>query len=64
MSNRKWLVEEIDYRYPKKQEYYLTDQGIMDISRIDFYFKEYPILRVTEITEDNPLTDRFDEFNW
>jgi len=63
---RKWLVEETgEVRCPKEGEAYWSFLGF-SIATLTFTGNQWPILRVTEITdrEDTPLSDRLDEWNW
>jgi len=60
---RKWIVEETgEVRFPNRGETFLRANNI-DIAYINCINVKYPILRVTEIT-DNDKIPSFDEWNW
>ncbi len=71
---RRWLVEETgEIRPPKQGEYYRYNNFVFGLAALD-YLDSFPIVRITEISEEipwspwiderTPLTDRFDEWNW
>ncbi len=61
---RKWLVEETETRCPRMGEQYWNDEKAIMFSHIDFEIKKYPILKVTELSDDPIQTHPFDEWVW